>query len=150
MAERMSRSSTSRTKSKKQSAAPLSLTPATSYPTIVGSVLARERERKHITQAQLADQMSLAASTWSRIENGASALTVDQLAMFAALVGTTPGALLNQADAVVQVARQQNVRVEPTRIDNEDVTRLGLLLLGAAAISALAGLAIAAGLPKQR
>ncbi len=92
------------------------LAPATSYPAIVGAVLVGLRERKKITQAELAARMGLAASTWSRIENGSSALSIDQLARVAQELEVRPGEIMEKADRAQDVAAERKVRLVPERI----------------------------------
>jgi transcriptional regulator with XRE-family HTH domain len=72
----------------------------TTYPALVGSILAalRKQAAPGLTQQQLADAVGVSISTWSRIETGETALTVEQLAMAANKLGTSPGALLGAAD----------------------------------------------------
>ncbi len=99
-----------------------------------------------ITQADFAAHMQLAPSTWSRIENGSSALAIDQLARAAALLGYTPGQLLTIADAANAAARQRNVHVEPARIDPGQAMTTGFVVIGAAALAVF----VAAALARQR
>ncbi len=72
----------------------------TTYPALVGSILAtlRKQEDPPLTQQQVADAVGVSVSTWSRIETGETALTVEQLAMAASTLGTSPGAILGAAD----------------------------------------------------
>lgn len=120
------------------------LVPATSYPALVGAVLVELREHRGLTQADLATQMGLAASTWSRIENGSSALSIDQLALVAKALGVRPGEILQHADRVQDVASERKVRVEPERISSADAVTLGLAVLGGAALGTLIAVAVAA------
>ena len=45
-------------------------------------------------QGKMAESVGVGQSTWSRLENGASALTVEQLAAAAAVLGARPSASL--------------------------------------------------------
>src|SRR4051812_42971981 len=99
---------------------------ATSYPAIVGAVLLNLREGRGVKQADLAAEMGLGASTWSRIENGAQAMSIDQLAQVAKVLSIRPGEILCCADAAQDAAHERKVRVEPTRISNDDAFGLGL------------------------
>lgn len=49
------------------------------YSTIVGQVLAKERKRRGLTQADVAEHVGLSQSSWCNIERGARPLTVDRL-----------------------------------------------------------------------
>jgi len=70
------------------------------YPALVGSILAALRKQKDppLTQQQIAEGLGVSVSTWSRIETGETALTVEQLAIAASLLGTSPGPILGAAD----------------------------------------------------
>jgi transcriptional regulator with XRE-family HTH domain len=72
----------------------------TTYPALVGGVLAALRRQSvpPVTQQRVADAVGVSVSTWSRIETGETALTVEQLAMAASMLGTSPGAILGAAD----------------------------------------------------
>lgn len=115
---------------------------ATSYPAIVGAVLVNLREQQGLTQADLARRMALAPSTWSRIENGASAFSIVQLAQVAHLLDVRPWEIVRHADDAGDAVRHRQVRVEPERIAEKDALGLGLAVLGGAALGALiAGIA---------
>ncbi|MCG8094860.1 MAG: helix-turn-helix domain-containing protein [Candidatus Thiodiazotropha endolucinida] len=111
------------------------LKPGTSYPAVVGGVLVKLRTQQDIRQGDLAQAVGVTQATWSRIENGSSALTIDQVGMAAARLGMLPSQILALADQAVEQIRQRGVHVEPTRsaanIDS------GMALIGAAALGAL-------------
>jgi transcriptional regulator with XRE-family HTH domain len=110
-------------------------TQATTYPAIVGRLLETMRKQKGLDQAQLAAAIGVTQSTWSRVENGTVAVSVEQLSKVARALKSAPGAILDQADTVERVLRMRGIRVETERID--DPIDMGLLLIGAAALSAL-------------
>lgn len=112
-----------------------SLQPATTYPTVVGKVLGYLRERKGLDQAALAKAVGVSQPTWSRIENGQSALTVDQLARAATALHMQTGQVLAMVDESTAKLERRGVRVEHKR-PSEDVSP-GLVLIGAAALTAL-------------
>lgn len=124
--------------------APDAFVPATSYPALVGGVLVELRERRGMTQADLAARMELAPSTWLRIENGSSALSIDQLALVAQVLGVRPGEIIEHADRAQDLASERKVRVEPERISSADAVTLGLAVLSGATIGGLIALAVAA------
>lgn len=127
---------------------PLTLT--TSYPALVGAVLGNLREERRLKQVDLAAQVGLAGSTWSRIENGSSALTIDQLAQVAEALSIRPGEILRHADAAQDAACERKVRVQPARISNDDAFGLGLAVIGAAALAAFIGVAAQDERPRNR
>jgi transcriptional regulator with XRE-family HTH domain len=112
---------------------------ATSYPAIVGAVLLNLREGQGVKQADFAAQMGVAPSTWSRIENGGQAMSIDQLAQVAQALSIRPGEIIRRADAAQDAAHERKVRVEPARISHDDALGLGLAMIGAAALGAFIG-----------
>ncbi|MCG7980276.1 MAG: helix-turn-helix domain-containing protein [Candidatus Thiodiazotropha endolucinida] len=111
------------------------LKPGTSYPAVVGGILVNLRNQQGVRQGDLAQVVGVTQATWSRIENGSSALTIEQLGLAAARLGILPGQVMELADQAVGQLRQRGVHVEPTRsaanIDS------GTALIGAAALGAL-------------
>jgi transcriptional regulator with XRE-family HTH domain len=96
--------------------------PATTYAAIVGAVIATYRERLgEMTQAECAKRMKLSPSTWSRIEHGASALTIVQLAQFCDVIGfgrdghrpraLKPQDVLVASETAAGAMREQGIRV---------------------------------------
>lgn len=112
------------------------LSPTTTWPTIVGFVLLHARSARGLHQADVAAAVGVTQSTWSRIERGESALTIDQLALAADALGTQPERLIAQAAAVRDHARSRGIKVEPARSTSDD---LMIALIGAAALGALVG-----------
>jgi transcriptional regulator with XRE-family HTH domain len=108
------------------------------------------REERRLKQVDLAAQVGLAGSTWSRIENGSSALTIDQLAQVAEALSIRPGEILRHADAAQDAACERKVRVQPARISNDDAFGLGLAVIGAAALAAFIGVAAQDERPRNR
>lgn len=119
------------------------LTPATSYPAILGKTIVEFRDKKGIDQKTLAAKICLTPSTWSKIERGISALTMEQLASVATALDTTPGEIVSTADLAADELKSQGIEVTEKRITNEISS--GLVLIGVAAI----GFAIAIALSKK-
>ena len=65
----------------------------TTYQAVLGRLIVQKRQEKQIDQGEMARHVGVSRSTWSRIEAGASALTMDQLAK-AATVAFLGGAVL--------------------------------------------------------
>jgi len=107
----------------------------TSYPAIVGQVLSELRRRSGIDQAELANSVGVTQSTWSRIENGASALTIEQLAIAADALGVKRSEILELADQSVNELKSRGIEIEDKRISGG--LDKGLVILGAAAIGGL-------------
>lgn len=110
------------------------LNAGTTYPAIIGSVLKKLREDQNLGQSAIAKEMGITQTTWSKIENGKSALTVAQLARASRILETYPGTIARNADAMAKRLRENGMLVvdEMPRTDNT-----GLVLLGAAALAGI-------------
>lgn len=111
------------------------LKPGTSYPAVVGSVLVKLRGEQGVRQGELAQAVGVTQATWSRIENGSSALTIEQLGMAAVRLGRAPSEILRLADQAVMELRQRGVDVKATR--GAATLDSGTAWIGAAALGAL-------------
>ncbi|MCY4003908.1 MAG: helix-turn-helix domain-containing protein [Rhodospirillales bacterium] len=90
--------------------------PETTYQTVLGRLIAMKRRQKQMDQEELAQHVGVSSSTWSRIEAGLSALSIDQLAKAAAKLGAPVGELTSEADDLVRaLLRQENVEVYSSR-----------------------------------
>jgi len=111
------------------------LSPGTTYPAVVGGVVVKLRDKLDLKQGDLANAVGVTQATWSRIENGSSALTIEQLGLAAERLGKQPSEILRLADEASQQLKIQGIRVVPHResggIDS------GIALIGAAALGAL-------------
>ena len=116
--------------------------PATTYPTIVGRVLANLRTQAGLEQNQLALKLGLSQSAWSRIERGGTALTIEQLASVAALLHKTPSEVLAIADRSVEMARAQGIKVMTNRQPDDTA---GLAWIAAATLAIIVGTALLGG-----
>lgn len=93
-----------------------STTAVTTYPEIVGCVLTLLRKELKATQSTIAEAVGVGVSTWSRIENGESALTVEQLALAAQALDVTPGLILQLADSLIPVLKNyRGIGIAPCR-----------------------------------
>jgi transcriptional regulator with XRE-family HTH domain len=107
----------------------------TTYPALVGKVLAIQRESLEIDQVDFANQMGLTQSSWSRIERGVATINSEQLNKASLLLETSAGSLLNQADQLKEAFEMNGGKV----IEKKEAEALspGMKLVGAAAIAAL-------------
>ncbi len=120
------------------------LEPAATYPAIVGQVLADARKNLRLSQGELARKIGMNQSAWSKIERGASSLSVAQLALAATALKTTPGKLLTQADRSANYAAKRGVRVAP-QTKTDDLIAAGLVIIGTAALAGLIAAALSGG-----
>ncbi|MCZ6764659.1 MAG: helix-turn-helix transcriptional regulator [Alphaproteobacteria bacterium] len=112
----------------------LSLATETTYAAVVGRVLVLLRRERRIRQSELAGAAGVGQSTWSRIEAGASALTVDQLGRVAKALGLDAGDILAKADESVAGLEAEGIKV---RRERSRGAHLALALIGAAALGLL-------------
>lgn len=113
----------------------------TTYPAVVGQILAKRREVVGLEQTAMAARMGLSQPTWSRIEHGQSALSIEKLAKTAAILETTPGRILQEADEAAEGLRKMNVVVDTERPDQASNT--ALVVLGGAVLAFLIAKALA-------
>lgn len=120
------------------------LHPTASYPAIVGATIAAIRERRGLQQGVLAAAIGSSQSNVSRMERGSIPVSVEQLAVIAVALETTPGAILASADRAVVRARQRGMRV----VNGRPAAAIsdGEVLVGAAALMIL----VAAALGRER
>jgi transcriptional regulator with XRE-family HTH domain len=65
--------------------------------------------------------------SWSRIERGETALSIEQLAKAASLFGVSPAQILKQADDYVSALGSIDVTVEPERPDRTSSAALAII-----------------------
>ena len=111
------------------------LQPETTYPAVVGRILVKLRQGRGLEQKDLAQRIGLAQSTWSRIERGESAFTMEQLAKAANVMETTPSSILAQADEAAEALREKGMIVSNER--SRSAAKVGLALVVGAALGLL-------------
>lgn len=110
-----------------------------SYASVVGKVIAQLRSEKGLDQVGMANAVGIGQSTWSRLENGDSALSIDQLSKVAELLGVEPSQILIKADQVVSQLKADQVSVVSDRL-NKNVSGANLLFGAALALLVLKAL----------
>jgi|SRR5277367_2950487 len=105
------------------------LKPATTYPAIVGGVLAKIRNDRNLRQDELAQSVGVTQATWSRIERGHSSITVEHLRKAADKLGASPGEILKYADRTESDFRNQGGYISASR-DNLDNQKMALIAAG--------------------
>lgn len=112
----------------------------TSYPAVLGAILQFYRKKQSLSQGDIARGAGVNTSTWSRIENGETAMTVEQLVAAAAVLSTTPSDLLQEVQDKIIALRAQGVEVTNTRTEADDIKILResfTISLAGAALAAL-------------
>lgn len=114
---------------------PQRLQPETTYGAVIGSVLAIQRRNLGLNQIQLASQLGLTAATWSRIEGGLSALTVEQLARATEILRVPSSEIMRRVEHAVGNLKKQGIAVQygnPRQLIQD-----GLPIIAAAALVVL-------------
>jgi len=81
------------------------------YRAIVGRVIATHRARLGLQQPALAAQLGIAQASLSRIETGHATPSIEQLAIAADAFGTTPAAIVAEADRAAAMVEAQGWKV---------------------------------------
>lgn len=114
----------------------------TTYQAVLGRLIVEKRKEKQIDQGEMAQHVGVSRSTWSRIEAGVSALSMDQLVKAAGKLDMPLGELMLQADGVVRELRRQGVEV----FDSKDQTSAAKREKTATTMVALLGGAVLGGI----
>ncbi len=119
----------------------------TTYPAIVGACLAAKRKEQGLSQSELALSVGLTVSTWSRIENGESALTIEQLALAAQRLNLPRSELLINADKKVAELEYRGIETKSNRVSINEISASGAIpLVGSALFGIITSPALAVGI----
>lgn len=115
-----------------------------SFSALVGFVIVSIRKEKLLEQAAIAQKMGITQASYSRLENGKSALSVDQLYAVSKELGITIDDLFYAISKALSQAQAQGINViSPTRgstkSDGNTPNTAATLLTGAAIGAALMG-----------
>ena len=118
----------------------VSSTPVVLYEAVLGQVLKRLREHRGLNQAQMARELEITQSYWSKIEQGAVDVPTSLLRASCSALGVTQSQLLSQVDEVCRQAEERGVKI----LDRGETKKTSdwLPLLGMAAVARLIGLAL--------
>ena len=112
-----------------------------SFSALVGFVIVSVRKEKLLEQASIAQKMGITQACYSRLENGKSALSVDQLYAVSKALGITIDDLFYAISKALSQAQSQGVNViSPirggTNKTDDNTTNTAAKLLTSAAIGA--------------
>jgi transcriptional regulator with XRE-family HTH domain len=93
---------------------------ATTYAAIVGMLIIEMRNSRKKQQSYLAKIIGVTQSTWSRIENGTSPLSVTHLATVCWALNDTPEELLKRVGNAVKYLEARNIYVVMDEVKNEN------------------------------
>jgi transcriptional regulator with XRE-family HTH domain len=113
--------------------------PQVTYSALLGRVLQHYREARGLSQAQVAQQLGMMQPSYSRIEQGGTAITVLQLRRIATAVGVDVATILNHVENWVGTLTQQKIVVVESQDVPKEAVVAGLALV--AGVLALASLA---------
>ena len=103
----------------------------TTYAAVVGHSIRQLREQEGLDQEAMAKGLSITQPSWSRIERGDVAISIEQLSKIAAILRTTPSAIVAQADNAAEALLKLDVQVESDR-SNARGTSGGDIIVAAA------------------
>lgn len=110
-----------------------------SYPAIVGAILLAKRKELSLSQAEMASAVGVNVSTWSRVENGDSALTIEQLASAAEALKVRPSSILEAAESKLEELKTKGIATGANRADITAITAMGAIPLAGSALVGILG-----------
>lgn len=110
-----------------------------SYPAIVGAILLAKRKELSLSQAEMASAVGVNVSTWSRVENGDSALTIEQLASAAEALKVRPSSILEAAESKREELKTKGIETGANRADLTAITAMGAIPLAGSALVGILG-----------
>jgi len=117
-----------------------SLRPETTIQSIVGRVIVKIRKDLGVEQVALATAVGVTQSTWSRIERGDSALTVEQLISAAEALSINSSVILSETECAIFDLKSRGVTINGSK--SKKAPNSGAAVIGAAALGALVTAAI--------
>lgn len=110
---------------------------AVSYPAIVGAILLAKRKELGLSQAEMANAVGVNVSTWSRVENGDSALTLEQFVSASVALKIRPSSILEAAEVKLEELKSRGVATWASRGELAAMPGLAIPLAGSALVGAL-------------
>jgi len=85
----------------------------TTYQSVLGAIINSQRSERvpSITQAEIAEQLNITMSTWSRIERGESSLSLEQMVKLAAFLDLPLSVLFKLVEERIEHLRAQGISV---------------------------------------
>lgn len=126
---------------------------ATTSGAVLGALIVKLRDDRHISQKDLATAIGMSPSTWSRIERGDSGLSIEQLKKVAKVLELTPWYLLQLADEEEKALKERGIYIDESFSSPKALVNTltigkgaGEMHTGTAVASALSGAAIGGAL----
>ena len=108
----------------------------TTYPAIVGSLIAQARSEAGLRQEELAERAKVPQSTLSRIERGSAHLTLNQLRKIAPALGHQPSHIVERAEQAELLLQMNGAEVKEV-IEPDALKRGAAIFLSGVALCAL-------------
>jgi transcriptional regulator with XRE-family HTH domain len=107
------------------------------YSAVLGVVLSNARKQQGVEQGEMAERMGLSQASYSRLEGGKSAFSVDQLYMAAGALKVNPEEVTSRLNNTIAELRSGGVEVLPLMRGNatgakDNTAGVGPLVAGAA------------------
>ncbi|MFC3679100.1 helix-turn-helix domain-containing protein [Bacterioplanoides pacificum] len=117
----------------------------TSYSAVLGVVLSNLRKERRIEQGEMAARMGLSQASYSRLESGKSAFSIDQMYQAASALGIDESEITTRLNSTVIQLNANGVRVVPQLRGNttqakQESSDVGNFIAGAALGGLLIGL----------
>ncbi|PCI52528.1 MAG: transcriptional regulator [Alphaproteobacteria bacterium] len=117
----------------------------TTYSAVLGVILSNLRKENGLEQGEMAGRMGLSQASYSRLEGGKSAFSVDQMYQAAIALGMNEDDITNRTNNTVSELRANDVEVLPqvranTYQGKSELTPVGSFVVGAALGALLIGL----------
>lgn len=96
----------------------------TSIPAIIGSLLAKRRLERDLSQSDAAHFLDISNSSWSRIENGETSMTIDQLFSICKGLELKPSAFLTLVEDKIAVLESKDVVVHSHKLKAKKMAKL--------------------------
>ena len=114
----------------------------TTYPAIIGSLIAQARTEAGLLQEELAKRVGVPQSTLSRIERGSAHLTVNQLRKIAPALGRQPSQIVELAEQAELLLQVNGAEVKEV-IEPDALKRGAVIFLSGVALMALIAFLVA-------
>jgi len=88
----------------------------TSIPAVIGSLIAKRRIERDLSQTDAAHFLDIGTSSWSRIENGETSMTIDQLFAVCKGLDLKPSGFFMLVEDKIALLESKGVVVHPYKL----------------------------------
>jgi transcriptional regulator with XRE-family HTH domain len=101
------------------------------YGAVAGQVVLQHRKTRNVDQSQLAAALGITQSSYSKIEQGQTTMTIVQLRIISEQLGLKPHVLIRQIDDLALKLRSQAVTITDEKAISPAAVLIGLGILAA-------------------